>query len=95
MVEEEGRSWRVGTQELWAAFVEVGVKSSDDAVWQIDWTDDKGGAALSQEYKEQSVYNDTRMMFFVQTENRIVLRCRVLERDKIAISNAAVELHPA
>ncbi len=28
-----------------------------------------------------------------ESENRIVLRCRVLERDKIAISNAAVELH--
>jgi (3R)-3-hydroxyacyl-CoA dehydrogenase / 3a,7a,12a-trihydroxy-5b-cholest-24-enoyl-CoA hydratase / enoyl-CoA hydratase 2 len=28
-----------------------------------------------------------------ESETRIVLRCRVLERDKIAISNAAVELH--
>ena len=58
----------------------VGIKSSDDAVWQIDWTDTNGGAALSQEYEEQQVYNDMRSFFFVNTENRIVLKAPGFQR---------------
>jgi len=52
----------------------VAVKSSDDAVWQIDFTDAAGGVRLSQEYAKMDVYNDKRTTFFVQTQNSITLR---------------------
>ncbi len=52
----------------------VGVKSSEDQVWQVDFTGKNGGASLSQEYAEATVYLDQRSFFFVNTENTIRLR---------------------
>jgi hypothetical protein len=57
----------------------VGVRSSDDAVWQLSFTDANGGARLSQEYARTEVYHDIRYIFGVTTQDQVILRAPAFE----------------